>query len=697
MTCSINSTTTCVGATVTNCDQIEISALGEAAGPGSCKVVLDVQDNAGGSGQSSAAIAITENNEAPYWTTALSAVETQSKTSYDLTIGVAADDDLPNGAFSDPGHLSCAVANNTCGFPISVTGEGNGSVSCEIKFTTNINAEKCNIEIIVGDGYGASITERINVHVSGVVFVDADAAGNETGKSWADAFTVVQEGMNAASSGEMLWVAEGTYKRPIGGNEPVLAMKAGIKVYGGFTGIETHLSERGDPAEFPSVLDGENASYHVITGVSNSILDGFTITRGNADDGSCDQSKATCDGGGMFNDNVNNLFISNCVFQKNRSWDDGAGIMNRNARNLSITDCVFKNNSADTGGSPLGGGVYNYYSNVTIKRCQFLNNFAYSGGAGIRNYGNSTPLIENCVFKNNRARQYGAAIHNYYNAAPIIRNCLFYGNRSPFGSNYGGAIHNENGSNSSILNCTFVGNIAAYGGAIANTNSNPTITNCIIYFNKALSSGKSIYNLSSSPNVSYSNIEGGYSGNGNINIQPSLISVPLFCDVTTSNGTTSSIKVSSASSYAVANIIEIENDNIPRTVTATSGVTVTFSPTLGYSSFSDMLVSNWGTNATNLFENMHLLLGSPSIDTGNPESTYNDPDGTRNDMGTYGGPKAMFDSDYDGMEDWWEDIYSSALDKNDPSDANEDPDGDTFTNLIEFNAGTNPLDDSSHP
>lgn len=34
----------------------------------------------------------------------------------------------------------------------------------------------------------------------------------------------------------------------------------------------------------------------------------------------------------------------------------------------------------------------------------------------------------------------------------------------------------------------------------------------------------------------------------------------------------------------------------------------------------------------------HLQPGSPCIDAGNPDPQYNDPDGSRNDMGAYGGP-----------------------------------------------------------
>ncbi len=40
-----------------------------------------------------------------------------------------------------------------------------------------------------------------------------------------------------------------------------------------------------------------------------------------------------------------------------------------------------------------------------------------------------------------------------------------------------------------------------------------------------------------------------------------------------------------------------------------------------------------------LYENGHFLqAGSPCIDTGNPDPAYNDPDGTQNDIGCYGGP-----------------------------------------------------------
>lgn len=57
--------------------------------------------------------------------------------------------------------------------------------------------------------------------------------------------------------------------------------------------------------------------------------------------------------------------------------------------------------------------------------------------------------------------------------------------------------------------------------------------------------------------------------------------------------------------------------------------------------------------------------------------------------------KIEADTDHDGLPNEWEKKYG--LNPEDPKDANIDSDGDTFTNLEEYKAGTDPKDKVSHP
>jgi len=67
---------------------------------------------------------------------------------------------------------------------------------------------------------------------------------------------------------------------------------------------------------------------------------------------------------------------------------------------------------------------------------------------------------------------------------------------------------------------------------------------------------------------------------------------------------------------------------------------------------ADPLFEAYGPTGPAVDDDLRLQQGSPCIDAGYPEEDYNDPDGTRGDMGAYGGPIAFsgisFDDDGDG-------------------------------------------------
>ncbi|MEE9294193.1 MAG: hypothetical protein V3W34_04400 [Phycisphaerae bacterium] len=97
-----------------------------------------------------------------------------------------------------------------------------------------------------------------------IVYVDADAGGANNGSSWTDAFVFLQDGLDAAMSGDEIWVAEGIYHPDDGvsvaegDRNATFQLINGVAVYGGFNATETMLSQR-DPATNVSTLSGDLA------------------------------------------------------------------------------------------------------------------------------------------------------------------------------------------------------------------------------------------------------------------------------------------------------------------------------------------------------------------------------------------------------------------------------------------------------
>jgi len=143
----------------------------------------------------------------------------------------------------------------------------------------------------------------------------------------------------------------------------------------------------------------------------------------------------------------------------------------------------------------------------------------YYGGGGIFiNF--SSPTLTNCSFSSNAAINGGGIFSNV--SYPILTNCSFSGNTA----GYGGGIFIY-GSSLTLMNCSFSGNAAINGGGIFITSSFPSsvLTNCILWGN-----GSEIYNdYSVSPAVTYSIVQGGYAGTGNLNLDP------LFVDAANGN------------------------------------------------------------------------------------------------------------------------------------------------------------------
>jgi len=165
-----------------------------------------------------------------------------------------------------------------------------------------------------------------------------------------------------------------------------------------------------------------------------------------------------------------------------------------------------------------GGINCGYYSSPTIEECTITENIAdFGDGGAIRCGDYSSPLIVDCLLKENRAEWLGGAVYCDYECDLILRNCVVAYNEAVWA--YGGGLEFER-SAPMVDNCTVVYNTSGdLGGGIAcfAFTQPPEIINTIVWGNTP----DQIYG--DPPTVTYCDVEGGWTGEGNIDADPEFV------------------------------------------------------------------------------------------------------------------------------------------------------------------------------
>ena len=169
-------------------------------------------------------------------------------------------------------------------------------------------------------------------------------------------------------------------------------------------------------------------------------------------------------------------------------------------------------------GCYAGGGIFCSDSSPKITRCIIKNNgvrhIPDSDGGGIACYNGANPEITNCIISDNTSYYSGGI--SIWNSSPKITSCIIEGNRA----DYGGGIYFYEDANAVITNCTIAHNSAGQAGGVYVNASVPLIRNTIIWGNEAYLNPQLV---GTSLQITYSDIQGGYSGTGNINSDPCFV------------------------------------------------------------------------------------------------------------------------------------------------------------------------------
>jgi parallel beta-helix repeat protein len=369
-----------------------------------------------------------------------------------------------------------------------------------------------------------------------VRYVSADTGSDSNDGSpphpWLSVNHALSQILDASSVNRYaLLIGEGQYLE-----EQRINMKQWVDMYGGY---ESTTWTR-EISAHETILDGSNA-HRVVFAANNCRLDGITVRRGKAISGAgvyCSSASPTVrnctisgnwaaeTGGGVHCSDSSSPTLANCNISGNLANHYGGGVYCNNYSSPALTDCSISSNLATSSDlhDDRGGGLYcSHHSSPTLTNCTILSNASYYGGGVYIGWVDwesySSPTLNNCRILGNTATMtndgVGGGMCCGY-SSPTLSNCTFSRNSALFGSGFYCGDHSSPG----LINCTISGNSAGNTAAVYCSYSTPTVTNCILK-NRGIEIVISAPD--GTPKVSYSDVDEGYPGDGNIDQDPLFV------------------------------------------------------------------------------------------------------------------------------------------------------------------------------
>ena len=382
-------------------------------------------------------------------------------------------------------------------------------------------------------------------------------------------YSTIQEAIDAAMNGNTILVADGTYYENINYKGKAITIASHFLIDGDSTHIENTIINGSQPShpDTGSVVtfnSGEDTT---------SILCGFTITGGTGTNLLSVIPVRKFGGGicaiysGM--KVINNIIEFNVLDNTGDVLAEGGGIGvgSSDSINCIIEGNIIRNNSINSVSTTYvcqGGGLRALaYGNIWIINNKICDNtvtgrWAYDGGISFNDFETGLAnkwIVSNVISGNevNGTVESGGGGTSIYETSVNLKNNLIVNNAA---ENGGGLLIETtfeelklngrsgittpiqatyqklktlNQSASIIENNTIVNNTAdEYGGGLYIIGPPPHLMNCILWGNEARVQSQ-VYG---SADIQYSNVEGGYAGEGNINEYP-IFDDSIYCVLNT--------------------------------------------------------------------------------------------------------------------------------------------------------------------
>ena len=239
-------------------------------------------------------------------------------------------------------------------------------------------------------------------------------------------------------------------------------------------------------------------------------------------------------GGGLYILNCSPT-VSYCEFRFNYSHNSnangaGGGILTETS-GAQLSHNYIHDNQADSG----AGICITEYGTPHVADNLITNNTASYAGGGMYFGARSSPLVErNTILRNTSGYWGGGGINSwtsfiFYNTYPVIRDNIIAGNTATSGSSAqgGGGIYCRY-DRAEIFNNTVYANNSPQGGGIfvvCYPEQAPIVRSSIVYANTS-PNGAQIGlegSVGAQIDVAYSDVQGGWTGAGNIDLPPQLV------------------------------------------------------------------------------------------------------------------------------------------------------------------------------